>query len=193
MQKKVKISLGIIAVACGLILLFTPLIYVHTNAWIKTWEDVGLNDKPWGVQNVYATVYDDQGNPVGHYETHNNLTIAGIRDFIRHRLFNSSASLGTAHYIAIGTGTDDGNVTNNEALVSELDRKAATEYIPGGAYNKYGLNATFTFTGSHTLKEAGVLTQSSGGILVFYVNDWNIGVDSSWTVQVSWQITINEG
>ena len=155
------------------------------QAWIINPEKVKAMDIP---VNVYYRAESIQGQCIEGW-IHNNLTTPGLNNWLRHRLFNSSFTAGPACYIAIGTGTDDADPTNNEDLVNQIDCKQATEWIPGSG--QFGLNATFTFTSSYTIKEAGVKTGSSG-YLVFYVNDLNLSVDNSWTLTLCWIITISE-
>ena len=149
-------------------------------------EGLGVSDLgPKG--NVYLWLYDGQGHLKGYWNIHNNLTTSGRDNFIREVLGNQS--LTPAKWIAIGTGTDsDGDPHNNQALVSEVMRGQAEYWeFTGG----YGLNYTFTFTQSYTIKEAGVLNAASGGILVFYVNDLLIGVNNGDSLQICWKITIS--
>lgn len=116
----------------------------------------------------------------------NNMTDSG-KDDINDRLFNASWTGGVWKYIAIGTGTDDGDPHNNTALITEIDREIATYWKP--AAGQWGLNYTFSFASSYTIKEAGILNNNSGGSLAFYVGDLNVAVTSSDTLKISWQGT----
>ncbi|RLG43237.1 MAG: hypothetical protein DRN81_06920 [Thermoproteota archaeon] len=137
--------------------------------------------------NVYMWLYDKEGNLKGYWNPHNNLTNPGRDEFIREVMGNQS--LTPAKWIAIGTGDDtDGDPHNNTALVAEVMRGQAEYWeFEGG----YGLNYTFTFTQSYTIKEAGVLNAASGGILVFYVNDLLIGVNNGDSLKICWKAFIS--
>ena len=183
-----KLACVVAAGAIALILLFAPIWRIHSFHTLIAPEGVGVNDAPFP-QNVIVTARDEHGGIVGQWILHNNLTVPGVNDWMRHRLFNSSFTAGPACYIAIGTGSDDGNATNNSDLVNQIQCVEATPWIPGNM--QFGLNATFTFSDSYTITEAGVKTGASG-YLIFYVNDLNVSVDSSWTLEICWIITIQE-
>lgn len=133
------------------------------------------------IGNVY---FYRNGEYVG--SQHNNLTSVGD-DALNDRLFNSSWAGAVWNYIAIGTGTDDGNPLNNVALVTELDRQLAEFYKPADA--QWGLNYTFTFAGSSTIKEAGILNAAASGLLAFYVGNLTVGVTSADTLKICWKGT----
>ncbi|RLG68827.1 MAG: hypothetical protein DRO11_08565, partial [Methanobacteriota archaeon] len=195
MEKRKLIKYFSVPVALTIIciVLFYPWVYTGTQAWYYKFEGLKLNDQ-LVPQNVFVTVKNDKGEIIDQIEIHNNLTTSGLNEWMRHRLFNSSFTVGAAHYIAIGTGSDDGNPTNNNDLVNQIDCKAATPWIPGDG--QFGLNATFTFGAAYTITEAGVKTGTGAypsAYLVFYVNDLNVSVDSSWTLQICWIATIQQG
>jgi len=174
-------------------ILFYPWIPAGTYATHYEFEGIGVNDQtiPY---NVIVTAKDEQGNIIHQQTIHNNLTTPGVNEWMRHRLFNSSFTVGAAHYIAIGTGTDNGDPTDNTDLINQIDCKVATPWIPDSM--KFGLNATFTFSGSYTITEAGVKTGTGAypnAYLIFYVNDLNVSVDQSWTLEICWIITIQQG
>lgn len=162
---------------------FQRTVYLTIN------DPVNVNDVgPRYRSNVYAWLYGPDGTLKTYFETHNNLTDGGRDNFIREVLGNQS--LNPAKYIAIGTGDDtDGDPHNNTALVTELDRQLAQYYEPQDG--QYGLNYTFTFTASYTLKEAGVLNAPSAGILLFYVNDLLMGVNDGDSLKITWKVTIS--
>jgi hypothetical protein len=117
------------------------------------------------------------------YESHNSMT-TNAKPRLNDRVFNSSWTGAVWNYIAIGNGTDDGDNTNNTALIEELDRGVATFWRP--ASDEWGLNKTFTFAASYMIKEAGVFDAGSNGELLFYVGTLNVAVTSSDTLTVSW-------
>ena len=159
--------------------------YTHITA-IKP-EGLRIADTPPQF-NVKAWLIDkNTGEVKAYYETHNNLTTTGRDDFIIQTLFNTS--LNPAKYIAIGNGTDNGDPHDNTALVNEIDRQLATFYVPQAG--QAGLNATFTFTYPVNVTEAGVVNSASGGILVFYVNDWLLQCDPNTSLKISWIVTVS--
>ena len=157
-----------------------------TSYWLTVGEELGIADVgPKG--NVYIWLRDSEGNIKGFWNIHNNLTDVGRDEFIREVLGNQSLTPGK--WIAIGTGNDtDNDPHNNSALVAELDRKQAQYWEFDGGY---GLNATFTFSNSYTILEAGVFNAASGGILVFYVNDLLIGVNNGDSLEICWKAYIS--
>lgn len=120
------------------------------------------------------------------YQGHNNMTDLGPTA-VNQQLFDAGYTSAVWNYIAIGTG--DGTATNKSrtALVTELDRKLATFYVP--ATGQFGLNYTFTFAGSSTIKEAGVFNASSSGHMLFYIWTLSIAVTSSDTLLICWKGT----
>jgi len=175
LYKGAIISIGIIAT---ILFLFYP-IATHYTLIIN--ERIAISDQTGNTVSFYLN-----DKYIGTW--HNNMTYVGD-DAINARLFNSSWTGSFWNYIAIGTG--DGASTNKSrtALVTEIDRQLATFYKPADA--QWGLNYTFTFASSYTVKEAGILNAAASGTLAFYVWNLNIGVTSVDSLKISWQGTTN--
>ncbi len=179
MRKSLVISI-IAVLACAIVttsVLFYP---VATRYTLRVHEGMGVYD--YGGIN-YSNVVSFYVNDDLVAQQHNSMT-AGGKTAINDRLFSSGASTAVFDYIAIGTGTDDGDPTNNAALVTEIDRKQATYYVPGTG--QWGLNYTFSFGGSYTIKEAGIFNASSGGALAFYIGNLSVAVTAADTLKISW-------
>jgi hypothetical protein len=161
------------------VFLASTLIVIGTNYLVVIEERMNIEDKTGN--NVW---FYKNGSLI--YETHNSQTQNGTT-YILWNTFNSSYTKVSWNYLAIGTGTDDGNPTNNAALITELDRQAATYYRPVSAYSQWGLNYTFSFAAPHTITEAGVLSAASNGILAFYIGNMTLAVTSADTLKICWK------
>lgn len=174
MNHKIIVCLALSISTCLIIL---SLFFPHKIITIKISEPVYVSDiKSGGVLKLWLNK-----QYIG--EIKNNMTFAGD-DAINNRLFNSTWLGAVWNYIAIGTGDGSGEGKARTSLVAELDRKQATFWKPGDA--QWGLNATFTFTGSYTIREAGIFNAASGGVMAFYVWTLNVGVTSADTLKISW-------
>lgn len=174
-----KIYEAIAVIACVFVAVAVLAYPLATRYVLTVHEGVGVKDNGGIRYDNIVRMYKDDELVV---EKHNSMTANG-KTGINERLF-TALSTAPYNYIAIGTGTDDGDPTNNAALVTELTRAQATYYTPGTA--QWGLNYTFTFSGSYTIKEAGIFNASSGGTLAFYIGNLSVAVTSADTLKISW-------
>lgn len=174
-KKKLIYALAIVAtlvigIVLGIQMKTDYLQYVHESTVIREFNT-----------NVYAYL---NNNLV--YSGHNNMTNIGD-DSINAKLFNTSWSGATWSYIAIGTGDGSGSGKAATTLATELDRQNATVYKPADA--QWGMNYTFTFVASSTIKEAGIFNAAAAGTMAFYIWTLSIAVTSVDTLTISWQGT----
>ena len=95
-------------------------------------------------------------------------------------------------YIAIGTGTTAPSATDT-ALVSEVARTQATvgRTTTSVTNDTATLDATFTFTASYAITEAGIFDASTGGNMLSRVTFAAINVASGDSLKISWKIQVS--
>jgi hypothetical protein len=138
-----------------------------------------------GVDSYIGNVYAFK-NDVLIDQEHNNMTNVGD-DAINQRLFDTGYAGAVWKYIAIGTGDGSGTGKASTALATETDRQIGVYYVPADA--QWGLNYTFSFASSVTIKEAGLFNASSTGNMAFYVWTLSVAVTSADTLKICWKGT----
>lgn len=179
------------------ILLSSGILAYYTNNLSRAYqitinENLGVGDN-YDIKGLFTFIkVNDDGTETIVYQGYNSLTknANGIKKHV-YRLFNSSHTDQVLNRIAIGDGVDDADNTNNIALVNELQRQTATFYEPADSYDG-GLNYTFSFASSYTIREAGVIDLASGGYLTFYIGTLSQAVTSDDTYKVCWKFDYDQ-
>jgi hypothetical protein len=101
----------------------------------------------------------------------------------------SAPSIGVPKYIAIGTGSTAA-AAGDTALGTEVKRKEATSRTRSGAV----LTMSVTFSageGTGALREAGILTASSGGTLYSRTVYELLNKEAGDALEVTWKLTVS--
>lgn len=144
---------------------------------------------------IFAEVRDRNGKLKERREIKNLITSAG-KAALAGLLLTDVA--GTAFdYIAIGTGTNAANVSDTtlqtEASTNGASRVAGTgtRVTTSVTNDTAQLVASWTFSGSFAITEAGILNASSNGTLLARQVFSAINVASGDQLQITWQVQIS--
>ena len=186
MDRNQKIMLAGIFVVCFSVI--GGLVYVNLaqhNFILKLQEQFGAYEVEAGGGYGIEGYWEFYRNGVLVYSCFNNLTTAGANQ-IRDMIANSSETENHFTYIAIGTGS--GGDYTSTALVTEFNRTSATYTEPGA--QQFRLEATFIFSSSGAITEAGCFDASSGGTLLNYQDFSAISLDNGDELTVRFTFTI---
>jgi len=99
---------------------------------------------------------------------------------------------GAFGYIAVGTGTTSPSASDT-ALQSEVMRVASTntQVTTNVTNDTLQLQATFNFTSSYAITEAGIFNASSGGVLLARQTFGAINVASGDSIIITWKVVVS--
>jgi len=99
---------------------------------------------------------------------------------------------GAFGYIAIGTGTTSPS-SSDTALQNEVMRVASTntQVTTNVTNDTLQMQASFSFTSSYAITEAGIFNASSGGVMLARQTFGAINVASGDSIVVTWKVTVS--
>jgi len=99
---------------------------------------------------------------------------------------------GAFGYVAVGTGTT-APASTDTALQSEVARVASTNtrVTTNVTNDTLQLQATFNFTASYAITEAGIFNASSGGVLLARQTFGAINVASGDSIIITWKVVVS--
>jgi len=99
---------------------------------------------------------------------------------------------GTFGYIAVGTGTTSPSASDT-ALQSEVARVASTntQVTTNVTNDTLQMQATFTFTASYAITEAGIFNASTGGVMLARQTFGAINVVSEDIIVITWKVIVS--
>lgn len=141
---------------------------------------------------LYATKISS-GGEITHYGLVSTkmVTTAGVGalvDFLTGTL--ADATVFDNH--ASGTGTT-AEAVGNTALVTEVATRAVGTKVEGASANIYRTVATITYAGTFAITEHGILSASSGGVLLDRSVFSAINVISADSIQFTYELTLPAG
>lgn len=139
--------------------------------------------------------FDADGNLIETREVDNVITNAGKTEVAGLICADQAASYTAFDYIAIGT--DDGTTlpvdATNTALGAEVMRQAATGTLVTTSVTNdtMQLQATFNFTSSYAITEAGVFNDATAGTMLARQTFAAINVASGDSLQVTYKVQVS--
>jgi hypothetical protein len=99
---------------------------------------------------------------------------------------------GVFNYIAVGTGTTSPSPTDT-ALQNEVMRASSTnsQTTTNVTNDTLQLQATFNFTSSYAITEAGIFNASSGGTMLARQTFGAINVASGDSIAITWKVVVS--
>ena len=134
-------------------------------------------------------VYDREGRLKDERHIHNLVVNAGKAQVAG--LINGSVS-GAFTYVAIGTGTTSPSASDT-VLGNEVSRVSATvgRTTTSVTNDTATFDATFSFSSSYAITEAGIFNASSGGTMLARQTFSAINVASGDTLKISWKVQVS--
>ncbi|MBC7128394.1 MAG: hypothetical protein H5T45_01515 [Thermoplasmatales archaeon] len=124
--------------------------------------------------------------------TYDNIIVNGGKAAVAGLILNDVTGIDKFDYIAIGTGTTEENATQT-ALVNEVMRTNATgsRVTTTVTDDTAQLVATFNFSSSYAITEAGVFNASSNGIMLCRKVFSAINVGNGDALQITYKIVVS--
>lgn len=158
----------------------------------KLWTELAMTDRNTIAKPESVTIIHGMLKPkiLSYSELLNILPNAGMAEMAK-RSTNESSTTNTHH--AIGTGTTAAAL-GDTALETEVGRKTIGDRVVVNQTERYGSAFTSSdITPPKTITEAGVLTLSSGGVLILHVIGAGQLLDTGLIVTVQTNVTHANG
>lgn len=120
----------------------------------------------------------------------NVVTTAGVNYVID--AVQALATISNLKYHASGT-TNTAEAVGDTALVAEVESRVSGTQIEGASANIYKTVATIAYTATRTIVEHGLFSASTAGTLFDRSVFTGIGVDTSTSIEFTYEWTLNAG
>jgi hypothetical protein len=135
-------------------------------------------------------IVKDKDGKVKEYRKIKNLVVSAGKAQVAGLI--NGATTGVFNYIAIGTGTTSPSASDT-ALGNEVARASATvgRTTTNVTNDTATWSATFNFTASYAITEAGIFNASSGGTMLARQTFSAVNVVSGDSLTINWKVTVS--
>jgi hypothetical protein len=135
-------------------------------------------------------IVKDKDGKVKEYRKIKNLVVSAGKAQVAGLINGSTSNPFT--YIAVGTGTNPPSV-NDTGLQNEVARASATvgRTTTNVTNDTATWSATFNFTSSYAITEAGIFNASSGGTMLARQTFSAVNVVSGDSLTINWKVTVS--